>query len=69
MEDVAVGIWVEHIAETRQWEVQYIHHGGFNPVGCSSKDITSHKISPERQRCIFEHPKEDACCPLTPPQD
>jgi len=62
MEDVAVGTWVEQAAEERHWEVQYINHSGFNKQTCAPEDITSHFVTPERMRCIFEHRDETTCC-------
>ena len=62
MEDVAVGVWVEQVARKTGWLVSYIHHDGFNRNWCHPDDITSHKVTPERTRCIFEHLNEITCC-------
>ena len=60
-EDVTAGIWVEQAALLRNWVVMYASHKGFNSNGCDQKDITSHRMTPERMLCTYEHFGKDCC--------
>ena len=62
LEDIAMGSWIEYIAQRKAWTINYDQDVYFNFHGCQSTDIVSHYIKPEHARCMFEHLPDSVCC-------
>ena len=62
LEDVAVGAWVEWVANSKGWTVAYAGDVRFNFHGCQTNDIVSHYIGPEQTRCMHAA-SSPVCCP------
>ncbi|KAL6054571.1 hypothetical protein QOT17_017327 [Balamuthia mandrillaris] len=67
LEDVTVGIWVDHLVNVHQQDVKIIHDSRFHFKGCIEDGITGHYIDPERMKCIWANYALDEpsfCCDL-----
>ncbi|GAB4818463.1 hypothetical protein N2152v2_005509 [Parachlorella kessleri] len=54
LEDVSVGSWVEWVETESRQPVNRVREPRFNFNKCSPRDLVSHYISPQQQRCIWE---------------
>ncbi|KAL5122340.1 Hydroxyproline O-galactosyltransferase GALT4 [Glycine soja] len=63
MEDVSMGMWVEHFNSTRP--VEYMHNLKFCQFGCIEEYYTAHYQSPRQMTCMWEklqHQGKSLCC-------
>ena len=61
LEDVAMGAWVEWVANAKGWPVAYVGDVRFNFHGCTPTDIVSHYINPEQTLCMYKS-STPICC-------
>ena len=62
LEDIAMGSWIEYVAQRKGWTVNYDMDLGFNFHGCKATDIVSHYVKPAFVRCMFAQLPETRCC-------
>ena len=62
LEDIAMGSWIEWVAEHKGWTINYDMDVCFNFHGCQPTDIVSHYIKPEAVRCMYDRLPDNVCC-------
>lgn len=62
LEDIAMGSWIEYVAQHKSWAVNYDMDVLFNFHGCQASDLVSHYVKPAFARCMYNKLPELACC-------
>lgn len=54
-EDASVGLWVQHVMQNLQVDVQFVSSSLFNEFGCQDglHEVTSHPVTPKQMICLF----------------
>ena len=61
LEDVSMGVWLDHLKTQLGWTVNYRHSEKFmGSATCRFENYITHYIKPPRMRCMWEEEQKDS---------